>query len=126
MTRRATPPFRADHVGSLLRPAELLGARDDFAAGTIDAVALTAAEDTAIRDAVKLQEGVGLTKTPELESKDTLKRRIDEAAKYVDLDRLCISGQCGFASTVEGNALTIDEERAKLELLVETAGEVWG
>ena len=60
MTRRATPPFRADHVGSLLRPAELLGARDDFAAGTIDAVALTAAEDTAIRDAVKLQEGVGL------------------------------------------------------------------
>jgi 5-methyltetrahydropteroyltriglutamate--homocysteine methyltransferase len=369
MTRRATPPFRADHVGSLLRPAELLGARDDFAAGTIDAVALTAAEDTAIRDAVKLQEGVGLqsatdgefrreqwhadfmyaiggidkgalgaplpvyskdgqlswtpnvteitgrvhleepifadhfrflaqtvttatpkitvpspsmahfrvdlskspytdydefradvaaayaaevaalyeigcrylqfddtifaflndpawranakamgidpdrqhevnvevintalaskpadmtltvhmcrgnyrsawfssggydfvaehvfgnlavdglfleyddersgtfeplrfvpadqivvlglmtTKTPELESKDTLKRRIDEAAKYVDLDRLCISGQCGFASTVEGNALTIDEERAKLELLVETAAEVWG
>ena len=70
--------------------------------------------------------GLVTTKTPELESKDTLKRRIDEAAKYVDLDRLCISGQCGFASTVEGNALTIDEERAKLELLVETAREVWG
>jgi 5-methyltetrahydropteroyltriglutamate--homocysteine methyltransferase len=369
MTRRATPPFRADHVGSLLRPAELLTARDDFAAGTIDAARLTAVEDAAIRDAVKLQEGIGLqsatdgefrreqwhadflyaiggiergplgaplpvytrdgqlswtpniteitgkvrleapifgdhftflrhavttalpkitvpspsmahfradlskspytdheefradvaaayaaevaalhalgcrylqfddtifaflndpawranasasgidqdrqheinvgvintalagkpadmavtihmcrgnyrsawfssggydfvaeevfggltvdglfleyddersgtfeplryvpddqlvvlgimtTKTPELESKDTLKRRIDEAARYVDLDRLCISGQCGFASTVEGNALTIDEERAKLELLVETAAEVWG
>jgi 5-methyltetrahydropteroyltriglutamate--homocysteine methyltransferase len=70
--------------------------------------------------------GLMTTKTPELESKDTLKRRIDEAAKYVDADRLCISGQCGFASTVEGNALTIDEERAKLELLVETAREVWG
>jgi hypothetical protein len=66
------------------------------------------------------------TKTPELESKDTLKRRIDEAATYVDLERLCISGRCGFASTVEGNALTIDEERAKLELLVETAREIWG
>ena len=70
--------------------------------------------------------GLMTTKTPELESKDSLKRRIDEAAKYVDADRLCVSGQCGFASTVEGNALTIDEERAKLELLVETAQEVWG
>ena len=70
--------------------------------------------------------GIMTTKTPELESKDTLKRRIDEAAAYVDLDRLCISGQCGFASTVEGNALTIDQERAKLELLVETAADVWG
>jgi 5-methyltetrahydropteroyltriglutamate--homocysteine methyltransferase len=70
--------------------------------------------------------GLMTTKTPELESKDTLKRRIDQAAKYVDLERLCISGQCGFASTVEGNALTIDEERTKLELLVETARDVWG
>jgi 5-methyltetrahydropteroyltriglutamate--homocysteine methyltransferase len=70
--------------------------------------------------------GVMTTKTPELESKDTLKRRVEEAAKYVDIDRLCISGQCGFASTVEGNALTIDEERAKLDLLVETASEIWG
>ena len=70
--------------------------------------------------------GLMTTKTPELESKDTLKRRVEEAAKYVDIDRLCISGQCGFASTVEGNALTIDEERAKLDLLVETASEIWG
>ena len=44
----------------------------------------------------------------------------------MDIDRLCLSGQCGFASTVEGNALTIDEERAKLELIVEVADEVWG
>lgn len=70
--------------------------------------------------------GIMTTKTPELESKDTLKRRVDEAAKYVDIDRLCISGQCGFASTVEGNELTIDQEKAKLDLLVETASEIWG
>jgi 5-methyltetrahydropteroyltriglutamate--homocysteine methyltransferase len=70
--------------------------------------------------------GLVTTKTPELESRDTLKRRIEEAAKYVDIDRLCLSGQCGFASTVEGNSLTIDEERAKLDLIVEVAGEVWG
>src|ERR1700752_879321 len=60
MTRRATPPFRADHVGSLLRPAALLAARDNFAAGKIDAAALAAVEDEAIRDAVKLQEDAGL------------------------------------------------------------------
>jgi methionine synthase II (cobalamin-independent) len=70
--------------------------------------------------------GLVTTKTPELESKDTLKRRIEEAAKYVDIDRLCLSGQCGFASTVEGNALTIDQEKAKLDLIVEVADEVWG
>jgi len=70
--------------------------------------------------------GVMTTKTPELESADTLKRRVEEAAKYVDIDRLCISPQCGFASTVEGNSLTIGEERAKLELLVATAREIWG
>src|SRR5882724_4528560 len=57
---RVTPPFRADHVGSLLRPAALLTARDDFAAGKIGAAELTAAEDAAIRDAVTLQEDIGL------------------------------------------------------------------
>jgi len=60
MTRRATPPFRADHVGSLLRPAGLLAARDDFTAGRIDRERLTAVEDAAIRDAVTLQEDAGL------------------------------------------------------------------
>jgi len=70
--------------------------------------------------------GLVTTKRPQLESKDDLKRRIDEAAKYVPLDQLCLSGQCGFSSTVEGNALTIDEEVAKLRLIVETAREVWG
>jgi 5-methyltetrahydropteroyltriglutamate--homocysteine methyltransferase len=70
--------------------------------------------------------GLVTTKRPELESKDALKRRIDEAAKYVPLDQLCLSGQCGFSSTVEGNALTIDDQKAKLSLIVEVAQEVWG
>ncbi len=70
--------------------------------------------------------GLVTTKRGELESKDTLKRRIDEAAKYVPLDQLCLSGQCGFSSTVEGNVLTYDQEVAKLRLIVETADDVWG
>jgi len=70
--------------------------------------------------------GLITTKRPELESKDDLKRRIDEAARYVPLEQLCISPQCGFSSTVEGNVLTLDEEIAKLQLVVETAAEVWG
>jgi 5-methyltetrahydropteroyltriglutamate--homocysteine methyltransferase len=70
--------------------------------------------------------GIVTTKRAELEDKDMLKRRIDEAAQYVDIDQLGISGQCGFSSTEEGNVLTIDEQRAKLELVVEVAEEVWG
>ena len=70
--------------------------------------------------------GLVTTKRPRLESKDELKRRIDEAAKYVPLDQLCLSGQCGFASTAEGNALTLEDEVAKLRLIVEVAAEVWG
>jgi 5-methyltetrahydropteroyltriglutamate--homocysteine methyltransferase len=70
--------------------------------------------------------GVVTTKTGKLESKDDLKRRIDEAAKFAPLDQLCISGQCGFASTEEGNLLTEDEQWAKLARIVEVAEEVWG
>jgi 5-methyltetrahydropteroyltriglutamate--homocysteine methyltransferase len=70
--------------------------------------------------------GLVTTKRPELESKDELKRRIDEAARYLPLDQLCLSGQCGFSSTAEGNALTLDDQIAKLRLIVETAEEVWG
>jgi len=66
------------------------------------------------------------TKRPALESKDDLKRRIDEASKYVPLEQLCLSPQCGFSSTVDGNNLTQDEEIVKLQLIVETAQEVWG
>ena len=70
--------------------------------------------------------GLVTTKSGKLETKDELKRRIDEAAKFVPLDQLCLSGQCGFASTEEGNTLTEDEQWAKLRLIVEVAEEVWG
>jgi len=70
--------------------------------------------------------GLVTTKRPELESPDDLKRRVDEAAKYVPLDQICLSGQCGFSSTVEGNALTHDQQLAKLRLIVETAADIWG
>jgi len=70
--------------------------------------------------------GLVTTKRPELEGKDDLKRRIDEAARFVPLEQLALSPQCGFSSTVEGNALTRDEQIAKLALVVETAAEVWG
>ncbi len=70
--------------------------------------------------------GIATTKSGKLESKDELKRRIEQAAKYATLDQLCISGQCGFASTEEGNLLSEDEQWAKLRRLVEVADEVWG
>lgn len=70
--------------------------------------------------------GIVTTKRGELESKDFLKRRIEEAAKYADIDQLCISGQCGFSSTKEGNDLTQEQQWAKLRLIVEVAAEVWG
>jgi 5-methyltetrahydropteroyltriglutamate--homocysteine methyltransferase len=70
--------------------------------------------------------GLVTSKRGRLESKDDLKRRIDEAARYIPLDQLCLSPQCGFASTVEGNAITVEEQWAKLKLVVETAREVWG
>src|SRR3954449_6433710 len=70
--------------------------------------------------------GLVTTKRGELESKDELKRRIEEASQYVDLDQLCLSPQCGFSSTVEGNALSEEQQWAKLRLIVETAAEVWG
>ena len=69
--------------------------------------------------------GLVTSKRAPLESKDELKRRINEAAKYVPLEQLGLSPQCGFSSTVEGNALTRDEQIAKLRLVVETAHEVW-
>jgi 5-methyltetrahydropteroyltriglutamate--homocysteine methyltransferase len=70
--------------------------------------------------------GLVTTKRGELESKDVLKRRIDEAAKFVAIEQLCLSPQCGFSSTVEGNVLSYEEEVAKLELIVDTAADVWG
>jgi 5-methyltetrahydropteroyltriglutamate--homocysteine methyltransferase len=70
--------------------------------------------------------GLVTTKRPTLEDKDLLKRRIEEASRYVDVDQLCVSPQCGFSSTEEGNKLSIDDEARKLELVVAVADEVWG
>jgi 5-methyltetrahydropteroyltriglutamate--homocysteine methyltransferase len=70
--------------------------------------------------------GLVTTKRGALESSDALMRRIEEASQFVDVDQLCLSPQCGFSSTVEGNTLSYDEEVAKLRLVVETAAEVWG
>jgi 5-methyltetrahydropteroyltriglutamate--homocysteine methyltransferase len=70
--------------------------------------------------------GLVTSKRGELESKDELKRRIEEASRFVPVEQLCLSPQCGFSSTVEGNAVSYDEQVAKLELIVETAAEVWG
>ena len=70
--------------------------------------------------------GLVTSKTGALEHKDDIKRRIDEATKYVDLDQLCLSPQCGFASTQEGNTLAEEEQWAKLRMIVEIADEVWG
>ena len=69
--------------------------------------------------------GLVTTKTAELEAKDDLKRRIEEAAKFIDISRLCLSPQCGFSSTHHGNKITVDDQKAKLNLVLEVASEVW-
>jgi 5-methyltetrahydropteroyltriglutamate--homocysteine methyltransferase len=66
------------------------------------------------------------SKTGTLEKKDDIKRRIDEATKFVALDQFCLSPQCGFASTEEGNTLAEEEQWAKLRMIVELSNEVWG
>ena len=70
--------------------------------------------------------GLVTSKSGALEKKADVKRRIEEATKYVALDQLCLSPQCGFASTEEGNILAEDEQWAKLRMIVELADEVWG
>jgi len=70
--------------------------------------------------------GLVTSKKGELEAKDDIKRRIEEASKFVDIDQLCLSPQCGFSSTLDGNSLSRDEQIAKLRLVAETAEEVWG
>ncbi len=92
---------------------------DDERSGTFDPLRFVPAGKQVVL-------GLVTTKRPELESKDLLKRRIDDASRFVDLEQLCLSGQCGFSSTEEGNRLSIDDERRKLDLIVEVADEVWG
>jgi 5-methyltetrahydropteroyltriglutamate--homocysteine methyltransferase len=79
-----------------------------------------------IRPGTTVVLGLVSSKTPQLESPDELRRRIDEAAACVPLEDLALSPQCGFASTSPGNLLTIDEERRKLALVADTAAKVWG
>jgi len=74
----------------------------------------------------RVMAGFVTTKTPELESIDALKRRFDDASRYVDFDQLGIAPQCGFASTEEGNLITLDQQRSKLELVVTAAEAIWG
>lgn len=92
---------------------------DSPRAGDFSPLRLLPANKTAIL-------GLVSTKTPELEKKDDLRRRIDEAATFADLDRLGLSPQCGFASDHLGNRITLEDEIAKLRLVVETASDVWG
>jgi 5-methyltetrahydropteroyltriglutamate--homocysteine methyltransferase len=75
---------------------------------------------------VRVVLGLVTSKVGTLETKDDLRRRLDEAAKYIPLDQLCVSPQCGFSSTVEGNDVAVEDERAKLSLCVGLAREVWG
>ncbi|MGZ5597731.1 MAG: 5-methyltetrahydropteroyltriglutamate--homocysteine S-methyltransferase [Usitatibacter sp.] len=70
--------------------------------------------------------GLVTTKLDEVESKDTIKRRIDEAAKFMPLDQMCLSPQCGFSSTVHGNEIAVESQAAKIRLIVDIAREVWG
>jgi 5-methyltetrahydropteroyltriglutamate--homocysteine methyltransferase len=92
---------------------------DDARAGSFDPLRLLPKDKTVVL-------GLVTSKSGKLESKDELKRRIDEAAKFAPLEQLCLSPQCGFASTEEGNVLAEDEQWAKLRMIVELADEVWG
>jgi 5-methyltetrahydropteroyltriglutamate--homocysteine methyltransferase len=92
---------------------------DSPRAGSFDPLRLLPKDKTVVL-------GLVTTKTGRLESRDEIKRRIDEAATFTSLDQLCLSPQCGFASTEEGNTLAEEEQWAKLRMIVEVAEEVWG
>ena len=74
----------------------------------------------------RINEPLRRAERPQLESSDALKRRVEEASRFIDVDQLCISPQCGFASGEEGNLLTEDDQFAKLKLAVDTAHDIWG
>ena len=92
---------------------------DSPRAGTLEPLRLVPPNKTVVLGFIS-------TKVPELESQDELRRRIDEASRFLPLDNLALSPQCGFASVAEGNAITSDDQRRKLELVVDTARKVWG
>jgi len=109
----------AEKVFSHSRFNRFLIEYDDERSGTFEPLRYVPADRTVVL-------GLVSSKVPRLESRDELRRRIDEAAKIIPLDRLALSPQCGFASTHEGNRLTPDDQRLKLELVARTAKEVWG
>ena len=92
---------------------------DDARSGTFEPLRLVPAGKMVVL-------GLVTTKRGDLESRDDLKRRIEEASRYVPVERLCLSPHCGFSSTVEGNALTRGQQEAKLSPVVQTAQEAWG
>lgn len=98
---------RKDHGEGRISAGELHRTEDDERYGTFEPLRLVSRGKMAVL-------GLVITESGRLEDKDTLKRRIDEASRYVALDQLCVSPQCGFSSTLEGNDLTHDEQRAKL------------
>ena len=98
--------------------------RTEYSVVNLDRFAELSVQEVGLDDYKKL--GLVSSKFPELESKDALKRRIEEASKFIDLDQLSISPQCGFASTAPGNRISVADQRAKLKLVVEVAKEVWG
>ena len=109
----------AEQVFSRARFDRFLLEYDDERSGTFEPLRHVPEDRTVVL-------GLVSSKMPRLESRDELRRRIDEAARIVPLDRLALSPQCGFASTHEGNRLTPDDQRLKLELVARTAKEVWG
>src|SRR5689334_3557947 len=109
----------AEHVFTRARFDRFLLEYDDERSGTFEPLRHLPADRTVVL-------GLVSSKVPRLESRDGLRRRIEEASQVVPLERLAISPQCGFASTHEGNRLTPDDQRLKLELVARTAKEVWG
>ncbi len=131
--------YRADHVGSFLRPPELLEARVAHAEGRIGDDQLRAAEDRAILTVLELQRQIGVDVYSDGEYRrgmwiTGLPAAVEgfgpgamlNIGKYVPVARLALGPQCGFASVAAGNEISWDDQRRKLELLVETARKVWG
>lgn len=92
---------------------------DDERSGSFEPLADVPEDKTAVL-------GLVTTKSPRRETVDLLKARIQEASRYIPLDRLALSPQCGFSTSIVGNAISVDDERHKLGVIVETARQVWG
>lgn len=145
--------IRADHVGSLLRPPELLDAREAFATGRLPLNALREKEESAILGVVQKQRELGLDIFTDGELRrgswltdmaeavegfvsDRVNmhwkgpqggvRRIDAAARFIPLENLALSPQCGFASVAAGNPISMDDQWRKLHLVADTTRKVWG